>query len=323
MTVVVASHERRDPLRRLIRALAEELERDPVQRDGLDVVVVLDGSSDGSAEMLAAEAFPVPLQTLARADQRGLATTRNDGLAAAQGHLVWFLDDDLVPTAGLIARHRDSHLNGLERIVVGPCPVPLDAPTLRRVKQFYGERYAELHASPSGRIEQFDHFSAANASGPADVFRRVGAFNEDFVGYGMEDYELACRLLEGGVALYYDAEAVALHQQRRTVAQLCAVKREEGRNAIRLIGLHPHATAALVPHPAPRTSRLVGALTRGSPRGLARLAALTTALASAETRLLPGVHGRVLTAALLTSFAAGVADADPDGLLVARLLGRA
>jgi GT2 family glycosyltransferase len=321
MTVVVASHERREPLRRLIRALAAELECDPLQRVGVDVVVVLDGSTDGSAEMLAAEAFPVPLHTIARAERRGLATTRNDGLAAARGHLVWFLDDDLVPSSDLIARHRSGHLDGVQRIVVGPCPVPLDAPTLGRVKQFWGERYAELHASASGTIDRFDHFSAANTSGPAEVFRRVGGFNADFVGYGMEDYELACRLLEAGIPLMYDAEAVALHPQRRTVAELCAAKREEGRNAMRLIRLHPHTTDALVPEQAPRTSRLIGMLTRGSPRALARLARIVTALATAETRLLPAAHGRVLTAALLTSFAAGVADVDGDGRLVARLLG--
>lgn len=74
--------------RLLPRAIESALGQEPAPRE---VVVVDDGSSDGSAA--AAEAFGPPVRVL-RGPHRGVSAARNRGIAAAAGSWVAFLDSD-------------------------------------------------------------------------------------------------------------------------------------------------------------------------------------------------------------------------------------
>lgn len=245
MTVAVASYQRREPILRLLQALAAQVHADPQLGEGLDVVVVLDGSSDGSREALDTLEFPVPLQVRWR-ENRGLAATRNDGWRAARSELVWFLDDDLVPGEGLLRRHRAAHA-GQTRVVVGPCVVPAGTSTTSGTREWWNDRYSEM---AQNGITRFDQFSAANTSLPRAVLEAMGGFDENFRGYGREDYELGLRLLDAAVPVIFDADAVAWHEQRRTEAEGCRLRRQEGRNVVRFARSHPSRRAEMLRAPA-------------------------------------------------------------------------
>src|SRR3954449_7829370 len=72
LTIALASYNRRDSLRGVLTALAAQSY--PLER--IEVVVVLDGSSDGSAEMTRALDVPYELRTVEQ-PQSGLAAARN------------------------------------------------------------------------------------------------------------------------------------------------------------------------------------------------------------------------------------------------------
>src|SRR5215212_2640323 len=56
MTIVVPTFRRREAVVRLLRAFAAELERDGA---GVDVLVAVDGSEDGTVEAVEALSYPV------------------------------------------------------------------------------------------------------------------------------------------------------------------------------------------------------------------------------------------------------------------------
>ena len=311
LTLVVPTYQRREPLLGLLESLRDQLAGEP----GTDVLVVVDGSTDGTAEAVEALDYPVPLSAHRQANA-GLAAARNAGLAHAQGELVWFLDDDMLAGAGLVAAHRARHAEGLRRMVIGPCLLPPEARSVDAVREWADTKHAALAGAE--RLSDAAYFSAANTSAPADLWREIGGFDPAFVGWGGEDYEIAVRLLAAGVEVAFAPEAVAWHHQDRGVRGFCATKRDEGRNTVRIVRKHPDTAAELLPPMGGRRARVLRAVPGRRPGAYAALAAV----AGLGARVAPGAaRGRALALAGRLSFLAGVAELDRGYL--ARLLGEA
>ena len=80
----------------------------------------------------------------------------------------------------------------------------------------------------AGRVDRFDRFTVANASGPTSLFRSVGGFDERFVEYGFEDFELGYRLLAADVTILFDRGAIAWHPDVVSRSQMIARNRHVG-----------------------------------------------------------------------------------------------
>lgn len=319
MTISIASYQRRDPLLRLLSGLAAQLGSSADLRADVSVTVVLDGSSDGSREAVEARSWPVPVR-VSWQPNRGLAAARNVGLRAAGDGLVWFLDDDLVPSPGLVARHRSAHAAGPPHIVMGPCHIPPGAQAPAALVRWWEAFYEDLGAGAA--IERFDRFTTANASGPAALFGTVGGYDERFAAYGLEDYELAVRLLAAGTDMRFDPEAVAWHPDVPPMSVLVARQRSLGRNAARLAQLHAGTVDQLFPLGSvspPR--RLLRRLRLRRPASLMAVSRLAFGLNRAVRRAHPDTARRAEYVARAAAHAAGVAEGDPGGALLDRLLG--
>ncbi len=313
ITVAIASYQRRESLLRLVRALPAEIDRVRALGAKPRVVVVLDGSTDGSAEALRDVRAPFELEVLWQPN-RGLASARNLGLAAAQGGLVLFLDDDLLPSPGLIARHYLAHRrDNSGHVLIGPCkPVGLAELTPTWLS-WWSRHHAEL--CRSGRVERFDQVTVANASGPADLFVNVGGFDETFVAYGIEDYELGVRLLRRGILINYDDHAVAWHVHQESEFTAIARQRSIGRNSVRLVERHPELVDEVFPERTPgKVISMVASLPLWSPRSLAALSWVASRLILRHKWALCGRANLAHRIAYRASFAAGVAEAGPQYL---------
>ena len=92
LSVVVCTRDRA----RVLQGCLDRLARHRLEGFGFEVIVVDNGSTDGTAQLLAAAGdVQVLVEPVA-----GLSRARNRGLEAATGDLVAFLDDDARPEAG-------------------------------------------------------------------------------------------------------------------------------------------------------------------------------------------------------------------------------
>lgn len=249
--MLIPTFQRRAHLRRSLEAL----ERQTLPASAFEVIVSVDGSSDGTTEMLRGMATTYQL-TVLDGPNRGRASALNRALAAASGDVVILLDDDMEPEPGFVeahlARHdgsdggdggdgRDAALG-----VIGAVPVRVD-PQAPPATRFVGERFnghlANL-ARPGYRPLLTDFYSG-NFSVRRATLASIGGFDEGFTRYGNEDLELSVRLRRAGVTLVYCPEALAYQTNDKGFAELARDRREEGQTAVLFAAMHPEVFGEL------------------------------------------------------------------------------
>ncbi len=200
LAVVVATHNRRERLVALLDGLAAQT----IGPERFEVVVVDDGSSDGSASVLAAESERnrLTLKVIGRPWPGGPARARDEGWRASDASLVAFTDDDCVPEpewleAGLAAA--EANPGAIVQGRTRPAPAELD-----RMGPF----------SRTIDVPDLDPaFQTCNVFYPREVLERVDGFDID--GFdrapGGEDSDLAWRAIESGATTAFARDAVVQH----------------------------------------------------------------------------------------------------------------
>lgn len=225
-SVIVTTHNRTERLQRL----CESLRRAFISGSRFELVVTVDGESEGSTDFLAdlTRTFRVTVLTQTRS---GPAAGRNRAMAAASGDVLVFLDDDVIPLPGLIERHIAVHRAHTDAVAIGPMLPPRDdhlpawlrweAVTLR--KQYDAMLRGEYAPTPR-------QFYTANASVRRNHALAVGGFDESFT--RAEDVEFAYRLADRGLRFHFVPEAAVIHEPMRSWDGWLDVAREYGRHAV-------------------------------------------------------------------------------------------
>ncbi|GAA4265377.1 glycosyltransferase family 2 protein [Frondihabitans peucedani] len=118
VSVILPTHDRAVPLETAIASVSAQT------YDGWQLVVVDDGSTDGTAELLERLSAAEPRLTVVAQDPSGAAAARNAGLDAATGTFVAFLDSDNtwrpshleIALAALLTDDRSSVFTGLRMV---------------------------------------------------------------------------------------------------------------------------------------------------------------------------------------------------------------
>ena len=206
VSIVVPTYNRRESLRRMLDSLRQQTY--PMNR--FEVVVVDDGSTDGTVDGLRNFGSPYSLHVLQQA-HGGPARARNHGVASAHGTLIVFLDDDVEPSPELIDEHVAAHQGDADVVVIGPMlPPPPEwrsPPWLRWHERTLMDQYRAMEA---GQWEcTWRQFYTANVSIPRAGFMEAGGFDTTFL--RSEDTDLADRLSRSGVRFVFNPRAGIQH----------------------------------------------------------------------------------------------------------------
>ncbi|MFH1143670.1 MAG: glycosyltransferase [Candidatus Eisenbacteria bacterium] len=196
VSIVVLTYNRRDSLKELLDEMAS------VRGDILEIIVVDNCSSDGTAEMLRRDHPGVRHHRTER--NRGVCA-RNDGLERARGEIVITLDDDIL---------------GLDRAAVAHIvrtfreDEALGALNFRVVDHFSGATACWVHHRPidqaPARFETYEITEGAVAFRAAALRATGGYYEEFFISH--EGPDLAFRLMNAGYRVAYDGSVTVRHK---------------------------------------------------------------------------------------------------------------
>ena len=174
----------------------------------LEVIVCDDGSTDGTGRIAAG--FPFRLLQL---EHGGLSAARNQGIAAATGEIVAFLDADAMchpdwPYHLALAFDGDPEVRG----VGGPnLPVPGAAFEERAISLAPGNP-VEVLLSDS----RAEHVPGCNMAFHRSALAAIGGFDQVYTAAG-DDVDVCWKLLDRGDQIAYAPAAQVFHHRRSTL----------------------------------------------------------------------------------------------------------
>jgi len=183
--------------------------------DNFEVIVVNGPSTDSTEKVLEAWKDRVKLKSC---DVPNLSVSRNVGIAASDGEIVCFMDDDAAPHPDWL-RHLVRHyalpeIGGVGGFTVDNtgvrwqvCKTVCDRfGDAFSVSQFFDERPLNRPGSPL-----YPSLLGTNSSFRARALREIGGFNDVFA-YFLDETDVCIRMVDAGWHIVYEPSALIFHQ---------------------------------------------------------------------------------------------------------------
>ena len=234
ISVVIPTYNRRPILEKCLLALEGQVLSSSTE--DFEVVVVDDGSTDGTPLWLRNQSHRFPHVRLIEQDHGGPAKGRNRGVQDSCGDVIVFIDSDLVVKRYFL----DSHLKALSRAWVHQgnrfCFTYGVVINTANFKDPTSEPYKLRDIS-------WAYFATGNVAIDRQVLEMSGLFDTSFHLYGWEDLELGERLRKMGVKLVPCSKAVGYHWHPALkldqIPDLIRVERERAKMGLVFYRKHP------------------------------------------------------------------------------------
>jgi len=235
VTLSIVSYGTKDLLRECLRSIA-------AIEPGVEVqtIVVDNGSSDGSADMVARE-FP-SVELIRNDTNRYFAPAQNQAFAIARGRYVGILNSDTLLFPDTLRRmvefmdvHPDAGASTCEYVREDGSTLKAEAHNHWRFHSLYyhalcrntaGERlYHLLGGRPStpievrGEVIETDVVSDTFLFVRRDVLDRIGGYDEQFLLYATED-DICASIKRTGAKIYYFSGARVVHALSQSVKRI-------------------------------------------------------------------------------------------------------
>lgn len=189
-TIAIITRNRKDELRRALRSSLE-------QEGAIEVLVLDDGSTDGTAEMVAEE-FP-EVRVARFDDDADVAARRNDAAELARGAVIVSIDDDAVFTTPRIVADtlRDFDHPRLAAVAIPFIDVGVRPEVQQAAPDPEGQWVTTIFRATAYAIRR-------------DVYAEIGGYTPEIQQFG-EEWDLSLKLLDAGYVIRLGRSDVIHH----------------------------------------------------------------------------------------------------------------
>jgi GT2 family glycosyltransferase len=199
-TIIIPAYNEAQTLGDGLASLVRQAE----QRRGVEIIVVDDGSTDSTPDLV--RGFPGV--RLLRQNQQGPAAARNRGALEATGEIILFTDGDCIPLDNWLEEMLAPFQQLPDLIgIKGAYITRQRSLTARFVQIEYEDKYDKL--ATQQYIDFIDTYSAGYRR---QAFLAVGGFDQEFPVACAEDVELSYRLANLGCKLLFNPQAKVMHR---------------------------------------------------------------------------------------------------------------
>ncbi|MEI6633344.1 MAG: glycosyltransferase [Chlamydiota bacterium] len=242
ITVVIPTRNRAETLEKCLAAFRAQT-LDP---DRFEVVVVDDGSTDGTGELLNTIAGGMGNLGHLSQEPGGPAKARNMGIREAKYPLILLTGDDCIPSATLLEKHLAAHRESPRVAVLGHIAWHPDLEVTPFMEYVGRSHQFSFPIIAQERLSvPFGFFYTSNISVGKELLLRAGLFDEEFTDAVWEDAEMGYRLAKSGVRIVYDRRAVTFHYHPVTLSQYIDRQIRAGKAAAVFYRKHPECSDML------------------------------------------------------------------------------
>jgi GT2 family glycosyltransferase len=179
-----------------------------------EVIVVNNASTEDYSQVInyIRLTSSLPIRYFDVPENLGVAKGRNYALAKGKAPIIIMLDDDAV------LQNKDCLINLLKEFEANNTDKPKAIVSFKIL--YYDNLEMQKNGLPHKRYEEYKdksffetYFYAGGAHAiKREVIEKLGGYTGDFF-YGMEEYDLAYRILEAGYSIVYSDKIVMLHKE--------------------------------------------------------------------------------------------------------------
>ena len=229
VSVVIPTYNRADTLRLTLEAYRYQT----VRSDAFEIIVVDDGSTDETQEVLRSLNASLPYQIRVHIQtKQGPGAARNWAIGEAASPLIFITGDDIIPHEDLLWEHLLYHAQfpDAKNAMVGKVEWDPNIP-LSFLMHFITEvtdYQFGFHRITDPENVSPSFFYTSNISLKTELLRKHPGFHPAFIHAAFEDIELGVRLHKLGMHLRYRKNAIGFHHHKITLDSFCERQHKVG-----------------------------------------------------------------------------------------------
>ena len=226
-SIIIPTYNRRN---QIIDTL-EKLSQQKYDKDGFEVVVIDDGSNDGTTDAVSLfkKKSNIDINLISQMN-KGPAHARNAGIEISKYEYIVFLDSDCYPMEDDWLLKINNKVNDIcskgfdDFLLGGRIIMPTDTLSQKFIYILDGYGTPDLGQVGFEKQGDFISFPTTNLIVPKNTFRSVGGFDENIIFGSGEDTDFCFRLWKSGRAVFvYEPSIYIFHLHRTGIFDLAKV----------------------------------------------------------------------------------------------------